>query len=162
MNGCAPKAFAGLFTPSPTVVEADLTTPTTASTERSGVLVLAIRENLGLLTWQKETFALAESYDEATGRYLGLRGGQNVAVSEDSPFGLLVKPDIARKQSAQPCLFQRLPARLLPQVQHPPPVAQWPHSRRSPPKRPNRSVCTAPSRSIRSVSGVMPEKSPRR
>lgn len=62
------------------------------------VLVLAIREGLGLLTWQKETFAFAESFDEATGRYLGLRGGQNVAVSEDSPFGFLVKPDIAWKQ----------------------------------------------------------------
>jgi predicted AAA+ superfamily ATPase len=62
------------------------------------VLVLAVREGLGLLTWQKETFAFAESFDEATGRYLGLRGGQNVAVSEDSPFGLLVKPDIAWKQ----------------------------------------------------------------
>lgn len=62
------------------------------------VLVLAIREGLGLLTWQKETFAFAENFDEATGRYLGLRGGQNVAVSEDSPFGLLVKPDIAWKQ----------------------------------------------------------------
>lgn len=62
------------------------------------VLVIAIREGLGLLTWQKETFAFAESYDEATGRYLGLRGGQNVAVSKDSPFGLLVKPEIAWKQ----------------------------------------------------------------
>jgi predicted AAA+ superfamily ATPase len=62
------------------------------------VLVLAIREGLGLLTWQKETFAFAENFDEATGRYLGLRGGQNVAVSEDSPFGFLVKPDIAWKQ----------------------------------------------------------------
>lgn len=62
------------------------------------VLVLAIREGLGLLTWQKETFAFAESFDESSGRYLGLRGGQNVAVSEDSPFGLLVKPEIAWKQ----------------------------------------------------------------
>ncbi|WP_395740335.1 Swt1 family HEPN domain-containing protein [Prosthecobacter sp.] len=62
------------------------------------VLVMATREGLGLLTWQRETFAFAEGYDEASGRYLGLRGGQNVAVSEDSPFGLLVKPDIAWKQ----------------------------------------------------------------
>jgi hypothetical protein len=64
----------------------------------ASVLVHAIREGLGFLTWPKETFAFAESYDEASGRYLGLRGGQNVAVDEDSPFGLLVKPEVAWKQ----------------------------------------------------------------
>jgi predicted AAA+ superfamily ATPase len=64
----------------------------------TGVLIQAIREGLGWLTWQKETFAFAESFDEATGRYLGLRGGQNIGVSEDSLFGLLVKPEIAWKQ----------------------------------------------------------------
>ncbi|HCN27197.1 MAG TPA: AAA+ family ATPase [Verrucomicrobiales bacterium] len=64
----------------------------------TGVLIQAIREGLGWLTWQKETFAFSESYDEASSRYLGLRGGQNIGVSEDSLFGLLVKPDIAWKQ----------------------------------------------------------------
>jgi predicted AAA+ superfamily ATPase len=62
------------------------------------VLLNAIREGLGLLVWQHESFAFAESYDEASGRYLGLRGGQNIGVSEDSLFGLLVKPEVALKQ----------------------------------------------------------------
>lgn len=64
----------------------------------SSVLVNAICEGLGLLIWQKESFAFAESFDESTGRYLGLRGGQNVALTEDSLYGLLVRPEIAHRQ----------------------------------------------------------------
>ncbi|MBP7951461.1 MAG: DUF499 domain-containing protein [Verrucomicrobiales bacterium] len=62
------------------------------------VLIQAIREGLSLLMWPQESFAFAEGYDEATGRYLGLRSGQNIAISEDSLFGLLVKPDAALRQ----------------------------------------------------------------
>jgi hypothetical protein len=54
-------------------------------------------ECLALLTWQSDTFAYAESCDEAAGRYLGLRGGQVVSLSPDST-GVLVKPDVARRQ----------------------------------------------------------------
>jgi predicted AAA+ superfamily ATPase len=61
------------------------------------VLVQAIRDGLALLTWQSDTFAYAESYDEAAGRYRGMRAGQIVSVSPDSS-GLLVKSDIARRQ----------------------------------------------------------------
>src|SRR5690606_14574022 len=43
----------------------------------SHVLIDAIASGLGLLTWQRETFAYAESYDEDTGRYRGLRGGRS-------------------------------------------------------------------------------------
>ncbi len=43
------------------------------------MLVQAIRDGLALLTWQQDTFAYAESYDEAAGRYRGLRGGQVVS-----------------------------------------------------------------------------------
>jgi predicted AAA+ superfamily ATPase len=63
----------------------------------SDVLVQSVRDGLALLTWQTDTFAYAESYDEAAARYRGLRGGQQVAVSADSS-GLLVKPDVARRQ----------------------------------------------------------------
>ena len=63
----------------------------------SKVLLNAIQDGLRLLTWQKDTFGFAESYDEAGGRYLGLRGGQAVTVSADGP-GLLVKPEVARQQ----------------------------------------------------------------
>ena len=58
------------------------------------VLLGAIRGGLALLTWTSESFAYADSFDEAAARYRGLRAGQNVTVTADST-GLLVKPDIA-------------------------------------------------------------------
>jgi len=61
------------------------------------VLVQAIRDGVALLTWRSDTFAYAEAYDEGTGRYLGLRGGQVVSLSAESA-GLVVKPDVARRQ----------------------------------------------------------------
>jgi hypothetical protein len=62
------------------------------------VLLQSIGDGLALLTWGKDSFAFAESYDDAAGRYRGLRCGQMVAVSADSPTGMLVKPDVARQQ----------------------------------------------------------------
>ena len=61
------------------------------------VLTQAIRDGLALLTWQTDTFGYAESYDEGAERYRGLRGGQVISLSTDSS-GLLVKPDLARRQ----------------------------------------------------------------
>ena len=64
----------------------------------SSVLLGAIREGLGLLTWEKDSFAYADSFDEAAGRYRGLRGGQQVSIIDSDARGLLVKSDVARKQ----------------------------------------------------------------
>lgn len=61
------------------------------------VLIKAMRDGIALLTWQTDTFAYAESYDEATGRYRGLFHGHGVNLSADSA-GLLVKPDVAKRQ----------------------------------------------------------------
>jgi predicted AAA+ superfamily ATPase len=61
------------------------------------VLVNAIRDGLALLTWQIDAFAFADDYDAATGRYRGLQGGSQIALTEDSA-GLLVKPDVAKVQ----------------------------------------------------------------
>jgi predicted AAA+ superfamily ATPase len=61
------------------------------------VLLQAMRDGVALLTWQSETFGFAESYDEAAGRYRGLRGGNIVSVSAES-LALLVKPEVARAQ----------------------------------------------------------------
>jgi hypothetical protein len=61
------------------------------------VLLAAIRDGLDLLTWEQDSFAYADSYDEAAGRYRGLRGGQHVSITDDGP-GLLAKSEIARKQ----------------------------------------------------------------
>jgi len=64
------------------------------------VLLGAIRDGLGLLLWSQDSFAYADSLDEAAGRYLGLRCGQLVAVSADKLTGLLVRPEAAAKQQA--------------------------------------------------------------
>jgi hypothetical protein len=63
------------------------------------VLLQSVRDGLGLLTWSKDSFAFAESYDEVVGRYRGLRCGQMVTVSPDDLAGLLVQPEIAQKQA---------------------------------------------------------------
>ncbi len=64
----------------------------------ASVLTGAISNGLGLLTWSKDTFAYAESFDEANDRYRGLRCGQAVDISDDDLVGLLVKPERALKQ----------------------------------------------------------------
>lgn len=61
------------------------------------VLIQAIKDGVSLLTWQSDTFAYAESYDETTNRYRGLRCGQVIQVSTEST-GLIVRPNIARQQ----------------------------------------------------------------
>ncbi len=61
----------------------------------SSVLVDAIRDGVALLSWGHDSFAFADGFDESTGRYLGLRGGQLVSLDSHSS-GLLVKPDVAK------------------------------------------------------------------
>jgi hypothetical protein len=60
------------------------------------ILFEAASEGLTLLTWQDETFAYADAYDEATGRYRGLRCGQRVNITDS---GLLVKSETAKRQT---------------------------------------------------------------
>jgi predicted AAA+ superfamily ATPase len=64
------------------------------------VLLGAIREGLALLTWSVDSFAYADLYDEAVGRYRGLRSGQRIVVTEANLTGLLVQPEVAAKQQA--------------------------------------------------------------
>jgi len=75
------------------------------------VLVRAVRDGVSLLTWDHEGFAYADSYDEATGRYRGLRGGQNLSLSDSEPQGLLVKPEAARRQMEEEQRTVPTPAR---------------------------------------------------
>jgi predicted AAA+ superfamily ATPase len=63
----------------------------------SAVLLGAIRDGFTLLTWEQDSFAYAESFDEPAGRYRGLRGGQNMSIS-NGDVGLLVRPETARLQ----------------------------------------------------------------
>ena len=61
------------------------------------VLLQAVSNGLSLLTWEQDTFAYAESYDEESGRYRGLRAGQAVSINEGDS-GLIVRPEVARRQ----------------------------------------------------------------
>ena len=61
-------------------------------------VIAAVQRWAGANSWQEDTFAYAEGWDEARGRYKGLRGGQPAGrVSADSD-ALIVKPDIAAAQ----------------------------------------------------------------
>ena len=74
------------------------------------VLVQAVRDGVALLTWQSDTFAYAESFDDAAGRYRGLRCGLGVTLTAKGA-GLIVKPEVARRQlnaeAPQPGTTQR-------------------------------------------------------
>ncbi|HJT30911.1 MAG TPA: Swt1 family HEPN domain-containing protein [Pirellulales bacterium] len=61
------------------------------------VLLGGINDGLANLHWRSETFAYAESWDEARGRYHGLKAGQSVRVVIDSQ-SLLVKSEVAATQ----------------------------------------------------------------
>jgi hypothetical protein len=63
------------------------------------VLLDAIGDGLSLLTWEQDSFAYADSYDEASCRYRGLRHGQRVTLT-DTSTGMLVKPKAAARQIA--------------------------------------------------------------
>jgi predicted AAA+ superfamily ATPase len=61
------------------------------------VLLEAIQGGINLNTWEIDSFAYAESYDETAGRYRGLRAAMIISTSE-SDAALLVRPDVARRQ----------------------------------------------------------------
>ena len=63
------------------------------------VLLEAIRNGLALMTWEQDSFAYADGYDDEAGRYRGLQAGPRAALADDDP-GLLVRPDFARRQMA--------------------------------------------------------------
>ena len=62
------------------------------------VLLKAITDGVALLTWEHDAFAFADSFDDEAKRYRGLRGGQLVSLPDADAPGLLVKPDVARRQ----------------------------------------------------------------
>ena len=62
------------------------------------VLLRAAADGVGLLTWTDDSFGYADSFDERTGRYLGLRGGQIIDLKDVDSAGMLVKADTACQQ----------------------------------------------------------------
>jgi hypothetical protein len=63
-----------------------------------GVLLHAIGDGLNLLTWAQDSFGFADGFDEAAGRYRGLRGGHMVTLVDAHAPGLVVRPDVAVSQ----------------------------------------------------------------
>jgi hypothetical protein len=64
----------------------------------TSVLIGAVHDGTGLLTWQQDSFAYADSFDEPADRYRGLRAGQRISLADTDTAGLLVKGDVARAQ----------------------------------------------------------------
>jgi len=71
--------------------------------KNSDVLLNAIRTGLQSLTWEQETFAYADGWDETRQRYVNLRAGQSIMITES---GLLVKPEVAAAQMESDRLAQ--------------------------------------------------------
>ncbi len=62
------------------------------------VLIGAVCDGMPLVTWTKDSFGFADSFDEVENRYRGLRAGQIVPISDGDMGGLLVKPEAALRQ----------------------------------------------------------------
>ncbi len=63
-----------------------------------GILLTAIRDGVSLLTWEQDSFAFADSYDEDSGRYRGLRRCQGITLADTNATGMIVHPSRAREQ----------------------------------------------------------------
>jgi len=70
------------------------------------VLLGAVGDGVASLTWERETFAYADSYDASRQRYLGLKTGQQIIPTLD---GVLVKPEVAAEQIAADMLSKVQP-----------------------------------------------------
>ena len=66
------------------------------------VLLRSIGDCTSLMTWEQESFAFAESFDEGSGRYSGLRVQDRINLPDADAPGLLVKPAVARQQIDAP------------------------------------------------------------
>ena len=62
------------------------------------VLLRCIADSVALLTWEQDSFAFADGFDEEAARYRGLRVAERIDLPDVSAPGLLVKSHVARKQ----------------------------------------------------------------
>jgi len=66
----------------------------------TSVLFKAIEDGVGLMLWRQDGFAYADSFDEVSKRYRGLRAGTRVTIGPENMTGLLVEPEVAERQMA--------------------------------------------------------------
>ena len=62
------------------------------------VLLQAVAGGVGLLTWADDSFGYADRFDEQAGRYVGLRGGQAMPLTDVDAAEVIVNADVARRQ----------------------------------------------------------------
>ena len=62
------------------------------------VLLRSMSDGLALMSWEQDSFAYADDYDEEAGRYRGLRCQERITFADAGAPGLLVKPEAARAQ----------------------------------------------------------------
>ena len=74
------------------------------------VLLRAIEQGVGSLSWEQDAFAYADAYDEATGRYRGLIAGAHVDPLLDRT-SVIVKPAVARQQFDQESRVETIDAK---------------------------------------------------
>jgi len=65
--------------------------------KNAAVLLDAIEDGVATITWRDDTFAYADAYDEASGRYQGLKAGQSMKAAHDLK-SVVVKADAASLQ----------------------------------------------------------------
>jgi hypothetical protein len=65
-------------------------------TDPERVIPATVGRGTGEMLWDTETFAYAERWDDAEGRYVGLKPGQHTVVPFDDR-GLVVRPEVARQ-----------------------------------------------------------------
>lgn len=62
------------------------------------VLLESVMDGVKLLTWATDGFGYADSYDEASSRYPGLRGGTDVVLTDENSTALVVQGEVAQQQ----------------------------------------------------------------
>jgi predicted AAA+ superfamily ATPase len=72
------------------------------------VLLSAVRDGVGLLTWEQDAFAFADSWDDEAKRFRGLRAGVQMEALDAESDALIVKAHIAQAQMEK----ERKPMRL--------------------------------------------------
>jgi hypothetical protein len=62
----------------------------------------AIQDGIAKTTWNPDTFAYADAWDESQGRFTGLVAGSYAGVTLDSS-GVIVRPEVRLGSSRQMC-----------------------------------------------------------
>ncbi len=124
--------------------------------QRGDVLLNAIRDGIRLLTWERDSFAYAEGFDEGASRYRGIKAGQDAFLTADDA-GLLVKPEVARRQLDAEAASPPPPPAPLPRPGERPPDTSTTARGPAQPKRFHGTVLLDSARAGRDASHVADE-----